>query len=141
MLTPDYEEADDRGYFKLDFLNVSLYKDILSEEQLNRLLHKEPLWDPSTYSKNRMTNYSREHSSIPTKVEVHNDRTTSGNTGDNKTAKRHPIDRSWPDIMKEVGKTRVMVLYYFKKAHAVAYAHAIVVQMNLICENLKNENN
>jgi hypothetical protein len=26
--------------------------------------------------------------------------------------------------------------YYFKKAHAVAYAHAIVVHMNLICEEL-----
>jgi hypothetical protein len=28
--------------------------------------------------------------------------------------------------------------YYFKKAHAVAYAHVIVVQMNLICEQLTN---
>jgi hypothetical protein len=26
--------------------------------------------------------------------------------------------------------------YYFKKAHAMAYAVAIVVQMNLICEGL-----
>ena len=26
--------------------------------------------------------------------------------------------------------------YFFKKAHAVAYAHAIVVHMNLICEGL-----
>jgi hypothetical protein len=26
--------------------------------------------------------------------------------------------------------------YYFKKAHAVAYAHVIVVQMNLICESI-----
>ena len=30
MSTLDYEEADDRGYFKLDFLNVSLYRDIKS---------------------------------------------------------------------------------------------------------------
>jgi len=26
--------------------------------------------------------------------------------------------------------------YYFKKSHATAYAMAIVVQMNLICESL-----
>jgi DNA polymerase III alpha subunit len=26
--------------------------------------------------------------------------------------------------------------YYFKKSHAVAYAHAIVVQMNQICESI-----
>jgi len=29
--------------------------------------------------------------------------------------------------------------YYFKKAHAVAYAMAIVVQMNLICESISYE--
>ena len=43
--------------------------------------------------------------------------------------------------MKEVWVKPSDGSYYFKKAHAVAYAHAIVVQMNLICENLKNENN
>jgi hypothetical protein len=26
--------------------------------------------------------------------------------------------------------------YFFKKAHAVAYAMAVVVQMNLICESI-----
>jgi DNA polymerase III alpha subunit len=26
--------------------------------------------------------------------------------------------------------------YFFKKAHAVAYAHVIVVQLNLICERV-----
>jgi len=31
--------------------------------------------------------------------------------------------------------------YYFKKAHAVAYAMAIVVQINLICEQLNEGSN
>ena len=36
----DYKEAEDRGYFKLDILNVSLYKDIKSEDHLNlSLIH------------------------------------------------------------------------------------------------------
>jgi hypothetical protein len=26
--------------------------------------------------------------------------------------------------------------YYFKKAHAIAYAQAVIVQMNLICEGI-----
>jgi hypothetical protein len=41
----DYKEADDRGYFKIDFLNVSLYKDIKDEEHLRQLMDQEPLWD------------------------------------------------------------------------------------------------
>ena len=30
----EYEEAEDRGYIKVDILNVSLYKDIKNEEHL-----------------------------------------------------------------------------------------------------------
>ena len=29
--------------------------------------------------------------------------------------------------------------YYFKKAHAVSYAVAVVVHMNLLCEKLERE--
>ena len=29
--------------------------------------------------------------------------------------------------------------YFFKKSHATSYAVAVVVHMNLICEQLKNE--
>ena len=36
----DYEEAEDRGYIKVDILNVSLYKDIKNEEHLTQLLKK-----------------------------------------------------------------------------------------------------
>ena len=39
--------------------------------------------------------------------------------------------------MEEVWTKPTDGAYYFKKAHAVAYAHAIVVQMNLICEQLQ----
>ena len=51
-------------------------------------------------------------------------------------AKRHLIGRTWQDIMTEVWKKPSDGSYYFKKAHAVAYAHAIVVHMNLLCEEL-----
>ena len=45
LSTLDHKTAEDRGYFKLDFLNVSLYKDIKDEEHLTKLMTKEPLWD------------------------------------------------------------------------------------------------
>jgi hypothetical protein len=35
----DYKTADSRGYLKLDFLNVGIYKDVKDEEQLVRLLN------------------------------------------------------------------------------------------------------
>jgi DNA polymerase III alpha subunit len=51
-------------------------------------------------------------------------------------AKRHLIGKDWNSVMSEVWLKPEGDEYYFKKAHAVAYAHVIVVQMNLICENL-----
>ena len=36
--TIDYKEADQRGYFKLDFLNVSIYQDVRDEEHLDHFL-------------------------------------------------------------------------------------------------------
>ena len=36
--TIDYKIAEDRGYFKLDFLNVSIYKDVRDEAHLQELM-------------------------------------------------------------------------------------------------------
>jgi len=47
-------------------------------------------------------------------------------------AKRHLMHKQWVDIMKEVWVRPTDGSYFFKKSHAVAYAQAIVVQMNLM---------
>jgi hypothetical protein len=49
-------------------------------------------------------------------------------------AKRHLADKSWEEIEKEVWLKPTNNEYYFKKAHAFAYAMSVVVHMNLICE-------
>ena len=40
----DYEVAEERGYFKLDILNVHVYKQVKSEEHRVELM-KEPDWN------------------------------------------------------------------------------------------------
>jgi hypothetical protein len=51
-------------------------------------------------------------------------------------AKRSLIGKDWNSVMNEVWTKPVNDEYYFKKSHAIAYATAIVVQMNLICEQI-----
>jgi DNA polymerase III alpha subunit len=51
-------------------------------------------------------------------------------------AKRHLIGKDWDSVMKEVWVKPTTDEYYFKKSHSVSYAMAIVVQMNMICEQL-----
>ena len=42
LSTIEHKTAEDRGYFKLDFLNVSIYKDVNDEVHLQSLMQKEP---------------------------------------------------------------------------------------------------
>ena len=41
----EYKEAEERGYFKLDFLNNSLYEGVRDEAHLISLMEQEPVWD------------------------------------------------------------------------------------------------
>jgi len=47
--------------------------------------------------------------------------------------KKHLIGKNWRDIAKTVWD-KGSDGYTFKKAHGVAYAHLVVVHMNLLCE-------
>ena len=45
LSTLDYDTAEQRKYFKIDCLNVSIYKDINDEKHLEVLMNKEPVWE------------------------------------------------------------------------------------------------
>tara|TARA_B100000085_G_scaffold109366_1_gene99834 strand:- start:94 stop:660 length:567 start_codon:yes stop_codon:yes gene_type:complete len=141
LSTIDYEKAEDRGYFKLDFLNVSLYKDIKDEEHLLRLMKKEPMWELLQHEEfTDQLFHLNGHGTVvkklcPTSVEQ-----LASVLAIIRPAKRHLVNKTWNEIEKQVWVKPSDGSYYFKKAHAVAYAHAIVVQMNLLCEGVTNDN-
>ena len=140
LSTLDHKTAEDRGYFKLDFLNVSLYKDIKDEEHLTKLMTKEPLWDLLTEAEfTSKLFHVGEHSSLLKKLKPKTILELAATLAIIRPAKRYLQDSSWEEIHKEVWTKPSSGEYFFKKAHAVAYAHAIVVQMNLICEQLNKQ--
>jgi len=132
-----YEEAEDQGLFKIDFLNVSLYKGIKNEEHLNRLMETEPLWD--LLEQDDFTDllfHVNGHGQILRKLKPTTIPQLAAVLAMIRPAKRHLIDQTWPVIMTEVWKKPEGDEYFFKKSHATAYAVAVVVQMNLICEQI-----
>ena len=132
-----YEEAEEQGLFKIDFLNVSLYKGIINEEHLNRLMEREPLWE--LLEQDDFTDllfHVNGHGQILRKLKPTSVEQLAAVLAMIRPAKRHLIDQTWPDIMTEVWKKPEGDEYFFKKSHATAYAVAIVVQMNLICEQI-----
>lgn len=133
----DYKTADSRGYLKLDFLNVGIYKDVKDEEQLVRLLNTEPLWD--LLLEDDFTNklfHVNGHGSILRQMKPTTIEQLAAVLAVIRPAKRYLIGKDWDTVNAEVWQKPSDNEYYFKKAHAVAYAAAIVVQMNLICEGL-----
>ena len=43
--TIDYKDAEEQGWFKVDFLNNHIYKDVKSESHLQSLIDAEPIWE------------------------------------------------------------------------------------------------
>ncbi len=131
--TLDYKKAEERGYFKIDCLNVNIYKNIKSEQELVELMIEEPDWDMLKDPKIVENLFHlNSHFSIVSKLEPKNIEQLAAVLAIIRPAKRGLMYKNWVDILKEVWIKPTDGSYFFKKSHAIAYAHAIVVQMNLI---------
>ena len=131
--TLDHKKAEERGYFKIDCLNVNIYKNIKSEQELVELMIEEPDWDilkdPKVVENLFHLN---SHFNIVSKLEPKNIEQLAAVLAIIRPAKRGLMYKNWVDILKEVWVKPTDGSYFFKKSHAIAYAHAIVVQMNLL---------
>jgi hypothetical protein len=132
-----YQEAEEQQYFKIDFLNVGLYDGVRSEEHLVTLMGQEPLWDLlEDDSFNSLLFHVNGHGEILRKMKPTTIEQLAAVLAMIRPAKRYLIGKDWNTVLNEVWKKPESEEYFFKKSHATAYAVAITVQMNLICENI-----
>jgi DNA polymerase III alpha subunit len=139
LSTIEHKTAEDRGYFKLDFLNVSIYKDVRNEAHLTELMERTPIWQLLEH-----TDFSDKvfhlngHNELLKQLKPQSVDQLAATLAIIRPAKRHLANESWETIMKEVWTKPTNGEYFFKKAHAFAYALSVVVHMNLICEQLNS---
>ena len=133
LCTIDYKKAEDRGYFKLDFLNVSIYDKIKNEEHLQHLMNKEPMWKLLEHKDfvDQVFHISG-HDKLLKQLQPTSIEQLAAVLAIIRPAKRHLAKESWNTILEEVWIKPNDGEYYFKKAHAFAYAVSVVVHMNLI---------
>ncbi len=132
----DFREAEERGYFKVDFLNNSLYSGIQNEAHLDRLVATEPLWE-LLEEKDVVSQLAHIHNHYDTVslLKPKSIEQLAAVLAVMRPAKKHLIRQGWQAIMQEVWiKPDDDTGYYFKKSHSISYATAVVVQLNLICE-------
>lgn len=133
----DYKIAENRGYFKIDFLNVSVYEKIKNETHLIQLMEAEPLWDLLLQDDfANLLFHVNGHGSILRQMKPKSIEELAAVLALMRPAKRYLIGKDWDTVMKTIWIKPDNDEYYFKKSHAIAYATAVVVQMNQICETI-----
>lgn len=133
-----YDEAADRGYFKIDFLNNSIYKGVRDEDHLIELIERDPPWE-----------FFEEETIVGMLAHIHNSFGVVSSIKPKcvedlavilalqRPGKKHLLFKKREEIDAEIWKASDG--FNFKRAHAIAYAVSIVVQLNLIIENASKQ--
>lgn len=133
--TIDYKIAEGMGYFKIDFINASVYDGVKSEQHLDELMTQEPMWDLLLEAEfvEKLFHVGTYHKLL----KLHPPKSVSDLAmilALIRPSKRHLQGKEWDIIQRDIWTKPTNGSYHFKKSHAISYAMAIVVQMNLIVE-------
>ena len=130
----DYETAEQRGYFKIDFLNMHVYKLVKDPEHYRAMLDQTPpwskLWNDSAWAGQlvHVGNYTEllktmQPDSIPRMAAF---------ISIIRPGKAHLQNRPWSEVFASVWDGDDSRGYTFKKSHALSYAVLVALHMNLL---------
>jgi DNA polymerase III alpha subunit len=130
-----YDEAEELGYLKVDFLHLNLYQHFKSRQEIEELLKKEPDWTllqlPSTWPK--LFQLSK-HGDLLEKVKPKSVEELADCMALIRPGKKNLLGL----YLKEREACRRVLYakddegYQFKKSHSLAYSLVVVLQLHLI---------
>ena len=138
MANIDYTVAEERGYVKLDLLNVFVYDLIKSEQELIELMH-EPNWEllKDKAFVERLIHLSNHYQTMQRMPEpINTIPRLAMFLAVIRPSKKHLMGLSWAEVAKTVWD-KEQDGYAFKKAHSISYAQLVVVHMNLLAREIK----
>jgi hypothetical protein len=129
----DHKEAERRGYFKLDFLSVGMYNGVRDEAHLVDLLTRPVPWevfdDPNIVGQ---LAHVADHFDVVQAIRPRSIIDLAICIALIRPGKRYLTHRSRAEIDRDIWVPTTA--FYYKKSHSIAYASAIVVQLNLLLE-------
>jgi len=129
----DYQTAEQRGYFKIDLLNMSVYQLIRDPEHYAEMLSKEVPWtklQDQEFCK-KIVHVGNHHDLICS-LKPDSIARMAMFLAVIRPAKRYLADKSWAEIAQKIWTRPADDSYFFKKSHAVGYAQLVALHMNLI---------
>jgi len=130
----DYEEAERRGYFKIDLLNMSVYQLIKSPEQYKEMLAKEPpwerLWTDPKWAKQLV--HIGNYTDLLAKMKPDSIPRMAAFIAIIRPGKAHLQNQPWAEVFKTVWDGDDSKGFVFKKSHSISYSALVALHMNLL---------
>jgi hypothetical protein len=133
----DYETAEARGYFKIDFLNMSVYQLIRSPEHYEQMLAQEPDWsrlwlDPSWASQLvHVGNYT----DLLKTMRPDSVTRMAAFISIIRPGKAHLQNQPWSEVFASVWDGDSSRGFVFKHSHSISYAMLVRLHMNLLSQD------
>ena len=130
----DYRDAEDRGYFKIDFLNVYVYSLIQDATHYEWLLQQPVPWEILNQKETvenlvHLGNHYYNMQKMP--EPINSIERLAMFLAIIRPGKNYLLGKSWKEAAQTVWH-KTSDGYAFKKSHAVAYAHLVALHMRLI---------
>jgi hypothetical protein len=130
----DYETAEQRGYFKLDFLNMSVYQLIRDPAHYESMLSATPpwerLWTDREWAKQLV--HVGQYSKLLESMKPDNIQRLAAFISIIRPGKAHLQNKPWSQVFASVWDGDNSEGFIFKKSHAISYSVLVTLHMNLL---------
>ena len=130
----EYNEAESRGYFKIDFLNMGVYQLVQSPNHYQEMIDATPLWDrlwQDTAWASQLVHVGN-YTELLQKMQPKNIPQMAAFISIIRPGKAHLQNKPWKEVFESVWDGNDSLGYTFKKSHAISYAALVALHMNLL---------
>jgi hypothetical protein len=133
-----YHDADEAGFFKLDFLNQSVYSKVKSPEHMEKLMNMPIDWKRLNTDREfveqlpHIGTYFDKIVSLPEPIT--NIEELSFFLAALRPAKKYLMGLSWDKVRQHIWKKEENGQYQYKKSHSISYSTLCTLAMRIICD-------
>lgn len=133
----DHETAEQRGYFKIDLLNMTVYNLVRDPEHYEQLLATEPPWSRLWTDPDWASQLVHVGGYVPLLEAMRPDTIPrmAAFISIIRPGKAHLQHKTWPEVFASVWDGDDSRGYVFKKSHALGYAQLVALHMNCLSQS------
>lgn len=133
----DYREAEQRGYFKIDLLNMHVYQLVRDPDHYERMLAQPPdwsrLWQDTAWAQQLV--HVGGHTDLLASMQPDSITRMAAFIAVIRPGKAHLQNRPWSEVFESVWDGNDQRGFVFKRSHSLGYGQLVALHMNLLSES------